>query len=336
MVAPNDGASESSEVASLKADVAKLQQDMLMHRQVLEQFLEVRDGVVELLELREGVQATLQSAQVLHEVADRTAELDLSLAGVSDNTARHGRAISTLSEQQKRTVATLDAVVRAVKRLGRSRSRGAVPSTPRTAPGFGTEGRTSNGSGQRNCGNGGFTGSDEQCQDFAGVQQPEDVRCWQGMNTYDQDAEADPNWDWPEWPDWQREWGDRRPAPAEQDAPRCSSSGGAWPRRARHRPTNGIQRGEYDTPSAPASTEMAHCVQGVLARIEEALSKLDSAPRQQSAEEAWQKHAESGELCADRAPPAHAPKSWAIEPEGLFNGASAAPGSRPVTPGRLR
>eukprot|EP00931_Biecheleriopsis_adriatica_P052367 TRINITY_DN3044_c0_g1_i1.p1 TRINITY_DN3044_c0_g1~~TRINITY_DN3044_c0_g1_i1.p1 ORF type:complete len:1007 (-),score=179.92 TRINITY_DN3044_c0_g1_i1:83-2857(-) len=74
------------------------------------------------------------SMQILGEVADRTAELDLSLAGVSDNTARHGRAISSLTEQQKRTNQTLDAVVRAVKRLDRSRSRqrvdGTVPATP--------------------------------------------------------------------------------------------------------------------------------------------------------------------------------------------------------------
>ena len=48
---------------------------------------------------------------------DKAAELDLTLAGVSDNTSRHGKAISSLIEQQNRTTNIVDAVVRAVKRL---------------------------------------------------------------------------------------------------------------------------------------------------------------------------------------------------------------------------
>ncbi|CAJ1365209.1 unnamed protein product [Effrenium voratum] len=87
------------------------------------ELLEHREALLQCLELREGVQAALSSTQVIGEVVDRTSELDLSLAGVSDNTARHGRAIASLSEQQRRTTETLDAVVRAVKRLDRSRSR---------------------------------------------------------------------------------------------------------------------------------------------------------------------------------------------------------------------
>ncbi|CAE7199880.1 dnaJ [Symbiodinium natans] len=96
----------------LRTEVNKLAQELLMHRQVLEQCLEVRESVLELLqhrealvqclELREGVQAALSSTQIIGEVVDRTSELDLSLAGVSDNTARHGRAIASLTEQQRR------------------------------------------------------------------------------------------------------------------------------------------------------------------------------------------------------------------------------------------
>ncbi|CAE7537099.1 dnaJ [Symbiodinium sp. KB8] len=135
MTSEESGAAEASadEVSMLRTEVGKLAQEMLMHRQVLEQCLEVRESVLELLqhreslvqclELREGVQAALSSTQIIGEVVDRTSELDLSLAGVSDNTARHGRAIASLTEQQRRTSDTLDAVVRAVKRLDRSRSR---------------------------------------------------------------------------------------------------------------------------------------------------------------------------------------------------------------------
>ncbi|CAE7459939.1 dnaJ [Symbiodinium sp. CCMP2456] len=118
MTSEESGAAEASadEVSMLRTEVGKLTQEMLMHRQVLEQCLEVRESVLELLqhrealvqclELREGVQAALSSTQIIGEVVDRTSELDLSLAGVSDNTARHGRAIASLTEQQRRRILT--------------------------------------------------------------------------------------------------------------------------------------------------------------------------------------------------------------------------------------
>ncbi|CAK9057681.1 unnamed protein product [Durusdinium trenchii] len=86
------------------------------------ELLEHREALLQCLELRDGM-------QILGEVVDRTSELDLSLAGVSDNTARHGRAIASLTEQQQRTTQTMDAVIRAVKRLDRSRSRQARPTS---------------------------------------------------------------------------------------------------------------------------------------------------------------------------------------------------------------
>merc|ERR1719401_2420407 len=89
-----------------------------------------REALAQCLELREGVQAVLGSTRLISEIGDRTAEFDLSLAGVSDNIARHGKAISTLTEQQKRTSTTLDAVVRAVKRLDHGRPRSLGTSTP--------------------------------------------------------------------------------------------------------------------------------------------------------------------------------------------------------------
>jgi len=123
-----------AEIEHLREVCAENREELMAHRQALEQCLEIREGVMELLthrealaqclELREGFHAVLGGAKLIGEIGDRTAELDLSLAGVSDNTARHGKAISTLTEQQKRTAATLEVVVRAVKRLaGRSRSR---------------------------------------------------------------------------------------------------------------------------------------------------------------------------------------------------------------------
>lgn len=103
-----------TEVDELRTQVIQIhqvcvdhQEELLAHRQALHDLQTLHD----LQELRDNI-------------LDRVAELDLSLAGVSDNTARHGKAISTLAEQQKRTSQTLDAVVRAVKRLARSRSRG--------------------------------------------------------------------------------------------------------------------------------------------------------------------------------------------------------------------
>lgn len=142
--------SAKGEIDQLRLDVSflrkanmEMQEELLTHRSVLEQCLELREGVQELLqhrealtqclELQDGIQAVLASAKMLGELRDREQEHELSLAGVSDNTARHGMAISTLAEQQKRTSSTLDAVVRAVKRLARSRSRS-------RGPGVSTEG----------------------------------------------------------------------------------------------------------------------------------------------------------------------------------------------------
>jgi len=116
-----------SEVERLRAEVEQLHN---LCAETREELMSHREALSQCLELRDGVQAVLSSAQLITEIGDRTAELDLSLAGVSDNTARHGKAISMISEQQKRTTATLDAVVRAVKRLDRSRSRSRCSSVP--------------------------------------------------------------------------------------------------------------------------------------------------------------------------------------------------------------
>jgi len=138
---------ELSEVEQLRMQIAQLHQvcvdtreELLTHRQVLQECLEMREGVQEILEHREtfkqciamedSIKAVMNGAKVMGEIGERQLELDLSLAGVSDNTARHGRAIGTIAEQQKRSGATLDAVVRAVKRLARSRSRGRGPLVP--------------------------------------------------------------------------------------------------------------------------------------------------------------------------------------------------------------
>jgi len=150
-----------SEVEQLKMQVAQLHQvcvetreELLTHRQVLEQCLELREAVQEVLENREtlqkcigmeeSIQAVAGGARVIEGLGDKQMELDQSLAGVSDNTARHGKAISTLVEQQKQSSATLDAVVRAVKRLAasRSRSRGRVAPPGTEATNFASSGST--------------------------------------------------------------------------------------------------------------------------------------------------------------------------------------------------
>lgn len=86
-----------------------------------------REAFVQCLELRDSIQSVVGASHMLSEMGERISELDLSLAGVSDSTARHGKAVSTLADQQKTTSSTLDAVVRAVKRLAQSRSRGCSP-----------------------------------------------------------------------------------------------------------------------------------------------------------------------------------------------------------------
>lgn len=122
------GVDVHSEVNALKEEVSNLWQEMHAHRKVLQEFLEVRDGCMEWVEHRE---ALLGCARVVSELDKKTDEFELSLSGVSENAYRHGRAVSKLAEQQKNTSLTLDAVVRAVKRLDRSRSRSreAAPAT---------------------------------------------------------------------------------------------------------------------------------------------------------------------------------------------------------------
>lgn len=227
------------EVAVLRAEVAQLTQELLMHRKVLEQCLEVRESVMELLELREGLQ------RIANEIGDRTAELDLSLAGVSDNTARHGKAISTLSEQQKRTTATLDAVVRAVKRLDRSRSRHKeidfrAGSTGGSRPGEGYQDFA------RWMGHGIDTEEAATISDSHKV--PGELQAFDPRMSDDADAA----WDWP------------------GVNSRSGSFGKAPPGR-----TFANSAGPAAGPAMAAGAEMANCVKGVLARIEEALTKLD-------------------------------------------------------------
>uniref|UniRef100_A0A7S4QW20 SRCR domain-containing protein n=1 Tax=Alexandrium monilatum TaxID=311494 RepID=A0A7S4QW20_9DINO len=151
----------AEDVADLRREVSQLKQELRMHRQVLEECLQVREGCADLLahrealtqvlELRDGAQqpgqAMIGSERInrielrIMESQEHLKELDLSLAGVSDNTAKQGKAISALMEQQRCTSATLDAVVRAVKRLDRSRSRQRVVSTETTlSVGLRTEG----------------------------------------------------------------------------------------------------------------------------------------------------------------------------------------------------
>eukprot|EP00913_Durusdinium_trenchii_P026321 g24698.t2 len=115
----------------LAAQCGHLDVELLEHREALLQCLELRDGM-----------------QILGEVVDRTSELDLSLAGVSDNTARHGRAIASLTEQQQRTTQTMDAVIRAARRLDRSRSRQARPTSTTPSELASGRSRTSRGEGE--------------------------------------------------------------------------------------------------------------------------------------------------------------------------------------------
>jgi len=122
------------QLEEVKEEVSQIAMDMMQHRKVLEQLLEVRDQVSELLEhrdtfvqllsLREGMEVVMNSAQVVSEMGDKATELELAVAGVSDSTARHGQAIRSLGEYQRKTETTLDAMVRAIKRLDRSRSKG--------------------------------------------------------------------------------------------------------------------------------------------------------------------------------------------------------------------
>lgn len=118
-------------LVDLRDQIAQITQEVLMQRKevceirdAMGELLQNREPLLQCLELRESMKAFLaQGYQGLS--GDKTAEIDQTLAAVSDNTARHGMAISTLTEQQRRTTSAMEAVVRAVKRLGaRSRSRG--------------------------------------------------------------------------------------------------------------------------------------------------------------------------------------------------------------------
>jgi hypothetical protein len=91
------------------------------------ELLQNREAFVQCLELRDSIQSVVGASHMLSEMGERISELDLSLAGVSDSTARHGKAVSTLADQQKTTSSTLGAVVRAVKRLAQSRSKAWSP-----------------------------------------------------------------------------------------------------------------------------------------------------------------------------------------------------------------
>lgn len=293
-----------TELSDLKEEVSQIAQELLSHRKVLEQLLEVREGCMELLEhretfaqcldLREGMQVVLSSARIISEVGDKTTELELSLAGVSDNTARHGRAISTLTEHSKRTQATLDAVVRAVKRLDRSRSRcrDATPSSSHGAP------LSARAFGLSRPGGDADPAHDVPMEEW-GVSAPELAR-----------GEAEDAWTG-------AGWGavDERP-PVNEDEPRAiggavsSGSSGEIRRGSRQRAASGRPRrppsraghrgsdvddsaGERPAavtsttprstgdPGAGGGSEMAHCVKGVLARIEEALTKLDGTNGQE-------------------------------------------------------
>eukprot|EP00930_Biecheleria_cincta_P084838 TRINITY_DN74270_c0_g1_i1.p1 TRINITY_DN74270_c0_g1~~TRINITY_DN74270_c0_g1_i1.p1 ORF type:complete len:427 (-),score=92.63 TRINITY_DN74270_c0_g1_i1:636-1916(-) len=307
-------AAVGEEVAMLRKEVAGMAEELLMHRKVLDQCLEVRESVLELLEhrealvqclaLREGVEAALGSTQIIGEIADRTCELDLSLAGVSDNTARHGRAISSLTEQQKRTSATLDAVVRAVKRLDRSRSRprsgtaslAAQTNTPTVEtckawmehPGF--EGILRAGSG----------GGDGRAMDawMDGELEGQYGVGFGGACVAGHPAEDDP-WFWSSWGgdlsdrvlganrqafEGRRDWRGKPPSSNHSSRGRASWRATAVAAEAAADsakcafgtpPRAGLEQHDQQPPGTAASAEVADCVQGVLARINEALGKLD-------------------------------------------------------------
>jgi len=349
-------ASGGDEVALLRQEVGQLAQEILMHRQVLEQCLEVRESVLELLEhrealtqcleLREGVQAALSSTQVIGEVVYRTAELDLSLAGVSDNTARHGRAISNLNDQQTRTNATLDAVVRAVKRLDRSRSRtrGGLGTPTPVHPGHTTHRNASPEVGlledlaataSANANGTGWIGSEPGMQDPAtcapdgyGVEQ--DPWFWPGEgNRTDRTPRmlgvnscgSDERRDW-------------RPSsassvrgsrPARRSAGR---SGGADMNNYRAAPDDDGKEpvdGTLGMGEPTASNEMEHCVKDFMVRINQALSKLDGPGV----------HGQGGEAETDETAPARPPESWAdagprgaVEARGQTQRPGSAYGSR--------
>lgn len=250
--------SQADEVSLLREEVGKLTQELLMHRKVLEQCLEVRESVLELLEHREALLQCLEmreGLQVIGEVVDRTSELDLSLAGVSDNTARHGRAIASLTEQQQRTTQTLDAVIRAVKRLDRSRSRQAggrggdatsVPSEPASA-------RTSQG------------GLDAR---WSRAEDPAEIANGLG----------DP-WNWSGRDGLHRSEQPRTPGRRPTARGPGSGPDDRGPRQDFLAQTKATPPPALAQPERQTS-QMADCVKGVLSRINEALTKLDRSSQE--------------------------------------------------------
>jgi len=310
-------------------------------------------------------------------------ELDQSIAGVSDNTAKQGKAITTLMEQQKSTSAMLDAVVRAVKRLDRSRSRPRVVtvSTP-SAPHSGCK----QSAGKSKCPQGELPAERHE-QPASGTVWSEEAGCCDdpepqgnlqvaGIGAHDRTRlpaqSALANWvdDEPMegvetgeaaalWSSGgMQSWGwdgdpvDQQVPTAGLDGLRCGSassscaSDGRLQQRPSGRPRTssagrcrsdqmkqhgylqGSDHAVYGRGDAAGacrsrsvgcpgggaprpSAEMAHCVKGVLARIEEALTKLDGSPRASH---------DSGDLAAGRAPPA----SWAFAGgDGTARGKSA-------------
>lgn len=243
------------EVSRLREEVGRLSEELLMHRKVLEQCLELRESVTELLEHREALLQCLElrdGMQILGEVVDRTSELDLSLAGVSDNTARHGRAIASLTEQQQRTTQTMDAVIRAVKRLDRSRSRQARPTSTTPSELASGRSRTSRGEGEEE--------KWSRAEDANGA-----------VNGPSKDP-----WYWPD-------WDDARPERPKSAPRRIRGTPGGYPNTG---PVMESERqelpaqarlpiGPIDSMHDRPTSQMADCVQGVLSRINEALTKLD-------------------------------------------------------------
>mmetsp|Transcript_71677 Transcript_71677/g.134043 ORF Transcript_71677/g.134043 Transcript_71677/m.134043 type:complete len:346 (-) Transcript_71677:78-1115(-) len=265
-------------VMQLHRACTEMREELLAHRAALEQFLEMRDGMIELLANREAV---VGAARVLGEIGDRTAELELSLAGVSDNTARHGRAIANLTDQQKRSASTIDAMVRCVTQLAtqtrqRSRSRGTEDGqacaqsvkTPR-----------------RDRVNQGISGG--PCAPFA--QLAGSMPNYAPLNGPYSNLSGKPcfGMEYPETASLDQR---HMEAPigfgGEEKTSRLAADVGHHQRdrpperpssRSKPRSARGCPAGEG--PQGASQDEMASCVKGVLARIEEALTKLDGNPR---------------------------------------------------------
>lgn len=317
----------------MRREILEHHEELLRHREALGQVQELlghREMLGQFMELREGIQAVLGSSKIISEIGDRTAELDLSLAGVSDNTARHGKAISTLVEQHKRTASTLDAVVRAVKRLAHSRSRSRGPSAasrgesamllaslPTGDDGAGeiaTTTATTNGvhSDGLAAASGGLpqTGHEVDFPPFSARQgadtdRPRGHRHDERPDWLPIDGVGD-GWDWPGGalglnddarlgygraaplsergalgPRVPALWG---PPMMADEEPRYWGGSGSSSQGSETRTWDSRRSGRANSArkaaAGGASAEVASCVQGVLARIEEALTKLDSPHRE--------------------------------------------------------